>query len=74
MTCRYSMLIQWSEDDQVYVVTLPEFDGNKTHGSTYDEAARNGQEVLELLVETFQAEGWPLPEPSLFSSAPAAAR
>jgi predicted RNase H-like HicB family nuclease len=61
------MLIQWSEEDQVYVVTLPEFDGNKTHGATYEEAARNGREVLELLMETYQAEGWPLPLPSLLT-------
>ena len=65
MTCRYSMLIQWSEEDQAYVVTLPEFDGNKTHGTSYEEAARNGQEILQLLVETYQAEGWPLPTPAL---------
>jgi predicted RNase H-like HicB family nuclease len=75
MTCHYSMLIQWSEEDQVYVVTLPEFDGNKTHGDSYEEAARHGHEVLELLIETYQAEGWPLPQPSLFSMpAPSAAR
>jgi len=69
MTCRYSMLIQWSDEDQVYVVTLLEFDGNKTHGDTYEEAARKGQEALESLIEAFQAEGWPLPEPTVFTSA-----
>jgi antitoxin HicB len=68
MNGRYSMLIQWSDEDQVYVVTLPEFDGNKTHGATYEEAARMGQEALESLVEAYQAEGWPLPAPQLFES------
>lgn len=68
MNCRYSMLIQWSEEDQVYVVTLPEFDGNKTHGATYEEAARQGQEALESLIAAFQAEGWPLPAPHLYES------
>ncbi|HTU88951.1 MAG TPA: type II toxin-antitoxin system HicB family antitoxin [Gemmataceae bacterium] len=68
MNCRYSMLIQWSDEDQVYVVTLPEFDGNKTHGATYEEAVRNGSEVLELLIESFQAEGWPVPAPQLYDS------
>lgn len=66
MNCRYSMLIQWSDEDQVYIVTLPEFDGNKTHGATYEEAARMGQEALESLVESYQAEGWPLPAPQFF--------
>ena len=39
MTSHYSMLIQWSDDDRVFVVTLPEFGGCKTHGATYEEAA-----------------------------------
>jgi predicted RNase H-like HicB family nuclease len=62
------MVIQWSDEDQLYVVTLPEFGGCKTHGSTYEEAAKNGQEVLELLSETYQAEGRPLPEPAKLGS------
>jgi antitoxin HicB len=68
MTSRYSMLIQWSDEDQVYVVTLPEFDGNKTHGATYEEAARMGCEALESLIDAYRAEGWPLPEPALLDS------
>jgi predicted RNase H-like HicB family nuclease len=73
MKCHYSMLIQWSEEDQVFVVSLPEFGPySKTHGVSYEEAARNGQEVLELLIETYEAEGRPLPEPGrLGSSIPA---
>ena len=69
MNERYSMVIRWSEEDQVFVVALPEFgDHAQTHGDTYEEAARNGREVLELLVESFQAEGQPLPAPQLYES------
>lgn len=32
MTSRYRMLIEWSDEDQVFVVTLPEFPCNRTHG------------------------------------------
>ena len=36
--------IQWSEEDQAYVVTLPEWgDFAKTHGETYEEAAKNAR-------------------------------
>lgn len=47
------------------MVSLPEF-GPYTHtyGDTCEEAARNGQEVLELLIETYQAEGKLLSEPA----------
>lgn len=63
---RYSMVIQWSDEDDAYVVTLPEFPECKTHGNTYEKAARNGQEVLELLIHSQNEEGLPLPEPQKF--------
>jgi antitoxin HicB len=69
MISRYSMVIQWSEGDQAYVVSLPEFGRYaKTHGSTYEEAAKNGQEVLELLIESCQSGGGTLPEPIKFGA------
>jgi predicted RNase H-like HicB family nuclease len=69
MNDRYSMIIRWSEEDQVFVVSLPEFgDYAQTHGDSYEEAARNGREALELLVESFQTEGRPLPAPQLYES------
>ena len=48
---RYSVLIQWSPEDQCYVVTLPEWGNAHTHGKTYVEAAQMAQEALELLME-----------------------
>jgi predicted RNase H-like HicB family nuclease len=56
------MIIQWSDEDQAYVVSLPEWGGAKTHGATYEEAARHAQEVLEMLME----EDASLPAPKLF--------
>ena len=48
MNRKYTMVIQWSEEDKLYLVHLPEFPLQKfvTHGSTYQEAAQNGQEAL----------------------------
>ena len=65
MKHRFSMEIHWSNDDQAFLVTLPEFGGCQTHGDTYEEAARNGREILELLVETYRTEGRVLPEPAV---------
>ncbi len=61
------MIIQWSDLDQVYVVTLPEFGDCKTHGATYEEAARQGSEVLELLIESGLEDGDKLPVPRKFA-------
>lgn len=63
---KYTVVIQWSEEDNCFVVLLPEFDDVMqpvTHGETYEEAIQNAQEVIELLVETYQEEGKPLPTP-----------
>jgi predicted RNase H-like HicB family nuclease len=64
----YSMLIRWSEDDQLFLVTFPEltgFDVPQTHGRTYEEAARQGQEALESLIDGFREWNITLPPPSL---------
>jgi antitoxin HicB len=63
----YSILIQWSDDDQCYVVTLPEFADRVMQpcndGVTYEEALRNGQSTLENLIDFYGQEGWTLPQP-----------
>jgi predicted RNase H-like HicB family nuclease len=53
------MVIQWSDEDNCYLVHLPEFPWQKyhTHGKTYEEAAKHGQEVIESLIEWYQEQG-----------------
>jgi predicted RNase H-like HicB family nuclease len=64
MKYQYSITVQWSDEDQAYLVTLPEFGSNaQTHGDTYREAFKNALEVLDLLIESFQEEGLALPKP-----------
>lgn len=63
MKLQYSVLIQWSEEDQSYVASLPEFGPYAlTHGASYEEALRNAREVLDLLIEDTS----PLPSPRTF--------
>jgi predicted RNase H-like HicB family nuclease len=68
MEIRYSMIIQWSDEDQLYIATIPEFDDCKTHGATYEEAAHQGRELLELLVESYNDRGELLPRPLTFNA------
>lgn len=63
---RYSIIIEWSDEDNAYVVTLPEFPYCHTHGATREEALKNAQEVLELLIEADEEWNSPLPPPRLF--------
>jgi antitoxin HicB len=67
MTYHYSMIVQWSEKNQCFVVTLPEWgDLCHTYGDTYEEALKNAQEVLKMLIDSCQEEGNSLPEPKTF--------
>lgn len=63
MKSHYSVMIQWSDNDACYIASLPEFgEYAKTHGATYEEAAHNARQVLELLSESNE----PLPRPATY--------
>jgi antitoxin HicB len=66
---RYSMLIQWSDEDQAYVVTLPEWEAAghacRTHGASYLEAAAKGQEMLAFVLEAARRDGDRIPDPDI---------
>lgn len=70
---RYTIFIQWSDEDNCFVVFLPEFTNVMqpcTHGNTYLEAIQNAQEVIELLVESAIEKGEPLPKRQKFQTIP----
>ncbi|MEM9272538.1 MAG: type II toxin-antitoxin system HicB family antitoxin [Cyanobacteria bacterium P01_F01_bin.143] len=64
---QYSMIVQWSKEDQLFLVTIPEFADQVlmpcTHGKTREEAIHNAEEVIEMYLEAWQAEGESIPEP-----------
>ncbi len=68
MNYRYSLLIQWSEADGLYLITLPEFAGLAmqpcTYGKTYEEAIVNAQEAIASYLEYCQEEGLVPPSPT----------
>jgi predicted RNase H-like HicB family nuclease len=65
---RYSMTVQWSDEDRLFLVTIPEFADLVvmpcTYGKTREEAIRNGEEVIEMYLEAWQADNEIIPEPS----------
>ena len=64
---RYSVVIQWSDEDQLYIASLPEWGPYcKAHGETYEEAARAAHEVLDLLMQDEWGKPVDLPAPKLF--------
>lgn len=69
----YSMIIEWSNEDQTFVVSFPEWEATglyfvHIHGATYEEAVKNGEEVLADLAAMAKEEGKPLPAPRVFAA------
>ncbi len=70
----YSMLIQWSDEDQAYLVRLPDWEraervlGPVTHGDTYAEALEHGLEALEALIASAHKHHEALPEAQTFAA------
>jgi len=64
---KYTMIIQWSEEDSSFLVGFPDFPGQRwrTHGDNYQSAVFNGIEALESLILAYEVVGDRLPEPTL---------
>ena len=60
---RYSMIIEWSDDDQTFIVTIPDLPGARSHAGTYVAAAEEGQRLIEEWLEIARERGWSLPRP-----------
>lgn len=63
MSMKYSCNVIWSSEDDAYIATCPEFPGVSAFGDTVEVAVAELQTVLEATIETYQQEGWSLPEP-----------
>lgn len=65
----YSMVIEWSDEDHKYIVSFPEWGtATHTHGATYEEAVKNGSEVLNDLTPLWRELGRTLPAPRVFAA------
>ncbi|MGK7905372.1 MAG: type II toxin-antitoxin system HicB family antitoxin [Hormoscilla sp.] len=61
MNYHYKIVIRWSDEDECFVVGLPEWgEFCHTHGDTYEAALKNAREVLELLIESSLSNDEPL--------------
>ncbi|MBI4749545.1 MAG: type II toxin-antitoxin system HicB family antitoxin [Acidobacteria bacterium] len=60
---RYEMIIYWSENDQAFLVEVPELPGCMADGATYTEAVTNAEVIIREWIETARELGRPIPEP-----------
>lgn len=64
----YNFNANWSEEDNVYIATCSEFPGVSAFGETPENALSEMRTALEMAIETYQEEGWPLPKPKSMQS------
>jgi predicted RNase H-like HicB family nuclease len=63
MKIRYELIIYWSEEDQAFIVEVPELLGCMADGETYQEAVQNAEIIIQEWIETAKELGRPIPEP-----------
>lgn len=63
MEPRYSLIIEWSDEDSAFVASVPELPGCQTHGASYQEAVLHAEDAIRAWLEAAQALGRPVPDP-----------
>ena len=60
---KYELIIWWSQEDQAFLVEVPELAGCMADGASYEEAVANAQAVIREWIETARELGRDIPEP-----------
>ena len=60
---RYELIIYWSDQDDAFIVEVPELAGCKADGQTYEEAIVNAKQTINLYIETAKSLGRDIPKP-----------
>lgn len=60
----YSMIISFSEEDNAYLVSVPDLPGCMADGKTPDEAVKNAKIIIQEWIETARILGREIPKPS----------
>ena len=60
---KYELIIYWSEEDDAYIVEVPELPGCMADGRTYNEAIQNALIVIEEWIDTAKELGRDVPVP-----------
>ena len=63
----YPLFIEWSPEDDAFIVSAPDMPEVRTHGATREEAAEMGDEVVAIVLSYLKDAGRPIPSPSPYS-------
>lgn len=61
---KYQMIITWSEEDNAFLVDVPDLPGCKADGRTITEAVENAKVIVSEWIEYAKMDGIEIPEPT----------
>lgn len=60
----YGFELLWSDEDEGYIATCPDFPGLSAFGATPDKALKEAHVALQLFIDEYVHRGEPLPTPT----------
>lgn len=60
---KYERIIYWSDEDNSFIVEIPEFPGCMADGSSVEEAIKNSEIIIQEWVDTAKERGQEIPVP-----------
>lgn len=60
---KYERIIYWSNDDEAFIVEVPELPGCMADGVTIEEAIKNSELIIKEWIEITRERGLEVPEP-----------
>jgi predicted RNase H-like HicB family nuclease len=60
---KYEITIYWSEDDDCFIVLVPELAGCMAEGASHIEAVKNAHASINQWIEVAKQENRPIPAP-----------
>jgi predicted RNase H-like HicB family nuclease len=60
---KYELIVFWSDEDERFIVEVPELPGCMADGKSYEEAIKNAQIVISEWLETAEELGREIPQP-----------
>ncbi len=60
---KYERIVYWSEEDEAFIVEVPELPGCMADGETVGDAIANAEVIIREWIETAKELGREIPEP-----------
>ena len=60
---KYERIIYWSDEDNAFIVEVPELSACMADGATIEEAIKNSERIIKEWIEVTVERGLEVPEP-----------